>query len=289
MDNKPTNHKSLMIPSKMSKKEKCQKQAERLKQLTQPRGAFMSQRPKIESIDIELREIQLREEEFNQMVQRELGRLNFPLSDIPPSPKKSRRPVSSFGYSLVTSLKPSPKTPQVVPVTPITPITPGFQRRRKRFNTNMTFSDFIKNQSPVTQALPCLVKSIPIHQDPNFKFTQVKKPEKKDPNKAKRIEDINSIIGKLSSVDKIDHSSIDDSLKKTSRMSKSVYDCISTLCDSEKFGLGITLSTIVHQQNDAAKLSEFILNETNHATNELNQTVSQVLTRSKRSRYSDLN
>lgn len=286
MDLESSNHKSLMMPSTISKKEKYQKQAERLNKLTQPKGAFMTQRPKTESIDIELREIQKREEEFNQRIQKELSRLNFPLSEIPPSPKKSYRPVSSFGFSLVTSLKPSPKTPQIIP---ITPKTPTFKRNRKRLNTTIGFSEFIKNERPVTQVLPSLVKSIPIHQDPNFKFNKVKKVENKHIKKAERMDHINSILEKLSSVNKIDHSPLDDSVKKTSRMSKSVYDCIETLCDSEKFGLKISLSTIVHQQNDAMKLTKFILNETNHATNELNQSVSHVLSRSKRGRYSDLN
>lgn len=274
-----------------NKKQKFQVQAENLKKLMQPKGAFQSQRAKTESIDVELREVYKREEEFNRKIKNELAKLNFPLTEIPISRKKAKRPTTSFEYSLVTPLKPqllsprSPITPQIVPKTPNSPVT---NRPRKRFNSSLGFSSYINTKKLATQALPALIKSVPIHQDPNFKFTKIKKPKKNDFKYSSRISNMNLILNKLNSVDNLDNKVINKIVKKTSRMSKSVHDCINTLCESEKFGLGISLSTIVNQQKDAMKLTEFILNETNHATTELNQTVSQVLSKSKRGRYSSL-
>lgn len=275
-----------------NKKQRFKEQAENLKRLVNTNGAFQSQRAKTDSIDVELREMFKREEEFNRKIKIELGKLNFPLTEHPISRTHAKRPTTSFGYPLVTSLKPqslsprSPKTPQVVPITPNSPVS---RRPRKRFSTSLGFSSYINNERPTTQALPALVKSVPIHQDPNLKFAKVKIPKNKGLKTNSRFSNINLILNKLSSVDNLDNKKINKIVKRTSRMSKSVHECVNTLCESEKFGLGISLSTIVDQQKDAMKLNEFILNETNQATSELMQAVTQVLSKSKRNRYSSLN
>jgi hypothetical protein len=237
-------------------KQDTHKRAERLQQLASAKGAFKSQRPRTQAIDLELLELQRRETSFNESIRKELLKLNFPLLDKPPI-KPKKRPESHFQFSLLTSLK--AKSPKISK----TPL--NVKRKKTRHTTFAGFSRKNTTDLPTSQPLPALVKSVPIHLDPRLRYAKVRKLEG-GKDKLFRLNSINSIISSLQQVDKTSPERFDESLEVIRGRTKSVSQCVSALCESTRFGVNTSLETIVQLQNDATRLNQFILTESNKMT-----------------------
>lgn len=245
-------------------KQQAQKRADRISKLTLPKGAFVSQRPRTQAIDLELRDLQRRDEEFNESIRKELLKLNFPL--IEKKPEKSGQLIKknqNFKLSMLSSLKTKPKSPKFSK-TPVNEHRDSVCTRKKTRNLTLVDFNFTRNEK---EPLPALVKSIPIHMDPGLKYEKMKtKKFENGKNKLFRLNSINAIISDLQEVDRGNYDGLEKSIDKIARKTREVYQCVNSLCESTKFGLNTSLETIVQLQNDANRLTRFILDESNKMT-----------------------
>ena len=240
--------------------------------LSQPKGCSLTSKAKTSVIDKELRETKKRQLDFDFKIQRELGKLNFPLDKH----IKQRNKLSTERRSKrVNTIAVSPRDRSVnrrrVQTVPLS----SYDDRIKSISCTTPIEHQIftrKNATPI-EVLPPLIKSIPIHLDPNMKFhKKFSTVVVETGDNSRIIKMLDSVIEKCSGYKKNSCSrSIDSDIKSCVQESSIFFSFVERIVDSVKFGSGNeTLDNAAISHQDDQKLYKKLTLHSNEYKEELN-------------------
>ena len=242
-----------------------------MNKLSVPKGCSRTSKAKTSDIDQEIREMNKRQQEFDCKVQLELSKLNFPINYYKPATNQTIYKRRNHRYktdaikgkaSATTHRRFHSLTPKPDELTekPKSPITPSY----KFSIENSCFSNI--------EVLPPLIKSIPMHLDPNLKFAKKRAKTVKNNDHTARIEKMESLIQKCTNEKNASLIGLDFGIRASQQESQEFSHFVSKLVESVKFGTATeTLDSMIIFHKDDKKLNKKLKEHSDCIKEELNE------------------
>jgi hypothetical protein len=240
-------------------------QADIVNKLNKPSGCARTSKPKTSAIDLEIQETLRKQQDFDTKIQQELQKLNFPINSFQKIEFRSLRKKKRHRTE-PTSPKSMSSRAQTVP-----PQTKSHPKPliRLKMKPNYLIS---------SEALPPLIKSTPIHLDPNLKFSKKVKPPKKPAQTLEIIAKMNLLIKNFK--DYNNNANPDNCynlLKESEENCEIVCECIQDLVESGKYGYATEkFEDVVENISDNKKLDKKFIPNCYRIRDELAQGVAQI-------------
>lgn len=244
------------------------KRAEVIERLNLPVGASKTSKAKTSDIDLEIRDVYKRQIAFDLKVQKELSKLNFPMSFYEPKSRTQepgRRPKPKM-TQLISDMY-THRRIQSDSSTHRANLKTTSKYHRSRIHTSM----HTRYSSPI-EPLPPLVKSIPLHLDPKFQFPKKKKSSASvlEP-KFFHMEKIKSLLTRIDDVIPTNKIALNDGVRYSALKSQHMYSWVERLCESNKFGIDETLDGMIVLHKDNMRLDRNLKLQSHEITVELNE------------------
>ncbi|OMJ74372.1 hypothetical protein SteCoe_26727 [Stentor coeruleus] len=246
-----------------------------INKLLAPSGCAKTSRPLIDHIDIEIAETLKRQQLFDQEIEKEYSKLNFPIGyytseykDQPASLKSSKfRFISKDAISKIDkSPKKKVKNNSVV-------------KRRHRHRVENKSLDFnLVNFASPFEKLPPLIKSVPIHLDPKLQFPRKKSTYCEVNNAISHLSTVESVIRNCEKNNKTDFGSVERGIKYLKTETKDINNYLDDLVDSVKFSQNEeVIDNMMSTRKYNRKLDKSLRNESKNIQKELNETTKKLM------------
>ena len=197
---------------------KFKKQMALMNRLHQPNACARTSIIKTKDPDLELRETLRHQAEFDLKIQKEIEKLNFPMNYYQKFKKSTKNMQNSLKTKIFAiSSVPSTRKHRRVKTVP----TSDKRSRRKTLSPKLgPLSSHFKSS---TTELPPLIKSTPIHLDPNLKFSKIPKKAKRNSIDCREfLSVVDSVSGKSEDTKRIQ--SVDTEIRKSTKSTLDFYN-----------------------------------------------------------------
>lgn len=252
------------IESERLEKSKFNRQYIITSKLSQPKGCCQTSKPKTSDIDLEIFESRKREEAFDNKIKVEMAKLNFPIAS--PEKMMGTRRSKRLNTHAIGSESPEKNIRRVQTVSPR-----NNPRQTKNCPSSAVKTLFNDQQTLLTESLPPLIKSTPMHLDPALKFPKKKSPGTPINYREKRISTLNSLMNKCTSPVSTTCKFIDTGIKSLGQNTQKFSSLLDKVLDSIKFGAANeTLQTVKISDRDDKRLFKKLTLQSNKLRDELN-------------------
>lgn len=246
-----------------------------INKLLAPSGCAKTSRPLIDHIDIEIAETLKRQQIFDQEIEKEYSKLNFPIGYYTSERRDQPTSLKSSKFRIISKVAIS-KTDEF-PNKKIKKDSVVKCRHRNRVENKSLDLNLINFTSPF-EKLPPLIKSVPIHLDPKLQFPRKKSTYCEANNTVSHLSTVESVIRNCEKNNKTDFGSVERGIKFLKTETKDINNYLDDLVDSVKFSQNEEIiDNLMSTRKYNRKLDKSLRNESKNIQKELNETTKKLM------------